>query len=188
MSDPNIEDCPMVGCSTGFMEMTGYTLNEIVGRNCRFLVDPVPKEYVDQTVRLIARDYCMAVCQGQHFQVPDSHRQPWMPLTHSDDGIFCVQTNSRKSGELFKNLFHLKRIELDDRPYIIGLQSELQSELWDEGREEEAEKFCAAACQTLYANMVAAEKIMAKMFWLSSPMRRQDFATVEEGFTPLAAN
>eukprot|EP00437_Effrenium_voratum_P012848 CAMPEP_0181457720 /NCGR_PEP_ID=MMETSP1110-20121109/31932_1 /TAXON_ID=174948 /ORGANISM="Symbiodinium sp., Strain CCMP421" /LENGTH=95 /DNA_ID=CAMNT_0023582171 /DNA_START=131 /DNA_END=415 /DNA_ORIENTATION=- len=95
MSDPGIEDCPMIGCSSGFMKMTEYGIHEIVGRNCRFLVDPVPSDLVDQNVRRIARDFC----EASAYQVPEELREPWMPSTHSDAGVFCLQTNARKSGK-----------------------------------------------------------------------------------------
>eukprot|EP00656_Telonema_subtile_P001148 TRINITY_DN10538_c0_g1_i1.p1 TRINITY_DN10538_c0_g1~~TRINITY_DN10538_c0_g1_i1.p1 ORF type:complete len:278 (-),score=64.25 TRINITY_DN10538_c0_g1_i1:224-1057(-) len=35
--DPNSPDCPIVFTSAGFMNLTGYTLAETVGRNCRFI-------------------------------------------------------------------------------------------------------------------------------------------------------
>ena len=56
ISDPNLKDCPFVGCSTGFTKMTGYEMDEVLGRNCRFLVDPVPAEYVNEAARTNARD------------------------------------------------------------------------------------------------------------------------------------
>eukprot|EP00440_Ansanella_granifera_P074365 gb/GFBE01080700.1/.p1 GENE.gb/GFBE01080700.1/~~gb/GFBE01080700.1/.p1 ORF type:complete len:230 (+),score=44.30 gb/GFBE01080700.1/:1-690(+) len=191
MSDPGLDDCPMVGCSSGFVKMTGYQIEEIVGRNCRFLVDPVPHDFVDQNVRRITREYCTSVMMNEPYQVPMSMREPWMPEVHSESGIFCIQTNARKSGELFKNLFHLQKVELDERPYIVGLQTELPAELWDsDADEEEMIASCRSACQTVNTNMVAAEKVMARMFWYSCPMRRQEFACPgddDDGYTPLAA-
>nr|AML79001.1 putative LOV domain-containing protein [Struthiopteris spicant] len=37
LTDPRIEDNPIVYASDGFLEMTGYTAEEVLGRNCRFL-------------------------------------------------------------------------------------------------------------------------------------------------------
>jgi PAS domain S-box-containing protein len=37
VSDPRIPDNPIVACNDAFIELTGYTRDEIVGRNCRFL-------------------------------------------------------------------------------------------------------------------------------------------------------
>jgi len=37
LSDPSQPDCPIVHCSQAFLDMTGYSAEEVVGRNCRFL-------------------------------------------------------------------------------------------------------------------------------------------------------
>merc|ERR1712151_1076300 len=51
IADPMLDGCPLIGCSTGFGKLCGYDMHEIVGRNCRFLIDPVPKDLVDQKLR-----------------------------------------------------------------------------------------------------------------------------------------
>jgi len=37
VSDPTLQDCPIVFASDQFLMMTGYSLTEVLGRNCRFL-------------------------------------------------------------------------------------------------------------------------------------------------------
>lgn len=37
ISDPHLPDCPIVFASDGFLELTEYSREEILGRNCRFL-------------------------------------------------------------------------------------------------------------------------------------------------------
>lgn len=37
LSDPHLPDCPMVAVNPAFTRVTGYTSEEAVGRNCRFL-------------------------------------------------------------------------------------------------------------------------------------------------------
>lgn len=37
IADPNLPDCPLVYVNRAFVELTGYTAEEVVGRNCRFL-------------------------------------------------------------------------------------------------------------------------------------------------------
>lgn len=37
LADPRLPDCPIVHASPEFIALTGYTREEIVGRNCRFL-------------------------------------------------------------------------------------------------------------------------------------------------------
>lgn len=40
ISDPSIPDNPIVYASQGFLNLTGYKLEEVLGRNCRFLQGP----------------------------------------------------------------------------------------------------------------------------------------------------
>lgn len=37
LSDPSLPDCPIVHASDGFLKLTGYARDEVVGHNCRFL-------------------------------------------------------------------------------------------------------------------------------------------------------
>ena len=65
IADPSLPDSPIVFASDGFLDFTGYTREEILGRNCRFLQGPRTdaravreiREAVDQgdecTVRLL---------------------------------------------------------------------------------------------------------------------------------------
>ncbi len=40
VSDPREQDNPIVDCNQAFVDLTGYSREEIVGRNCRFLAGP----------------------------------------------------------------------------------------------------------------------------------------------------
>lgn len=40
LSDPHLPDTPMVAVNPAFVQLTGYPMEEIVGRNCRFLQGP----------------------------------------------------------------------------------------------------------------------------------------------------
>lgn len=40
VSDPRQPDNPIVACNQAFIDLTGYTLEDILGRNCRFLRGP----------------------------------------------------------------------------------------------------------------------------------------------------
>ncbi len=40
IADPTLPDTPLVYCNRAFLDMTGYTANEVMGRNCRFLQGP----------------------------------------------------------------------------------------------------------------------------------------------------
>lgn len=40
IADPRLPDCPLVYTNAAFLRMTGYTEEEVLGRNCRFLQGP----------------------------------------------------------------------------------------------------------------------------------------------------
>jgi PAS domain S-box-containing protein len=40
ISDPTLPDNPIVYVSQGFLDLTGYSLDQVLGRNCRFLQGP----------------------------------------------------------------------------------------------------------------------------------------------------
>ena len=54
LTDPRLPDNPIVYCSDSFCELTGYTRNEVIGRNCRFLqtigTDPSAVEQVRRAI------------------------------------------------------------------------------------------------------------------------------------------
>ena len=51
------------------LEGTKNTFQEILGRNCRFLIDPVPPEQIDVTIRRHCRDFCNAVAVGKEYSI-----------------------------------------------------------------------------------------------------------------------
>merc|ERR1712187_619166 len=151
-------------------KLTGYTVDDIVGRSCRFLVDPVPRDMVDQNMRRHARDFCNAVRDGREYQVPDAEREPWMPAARPADELLCMQTNARKDGSIFHNMFFLKVFEIgadlgEEKPYSVGLQSELP-----EGKMTLAK--IGANLSQLDANMDQIKDELASVFFMSCSMQR----------------
>jgi len=37
LADPDLKDMPLVYVNNAFLKMTGYTMEEVVGKNCRFM-------------------------------------------------------------------------------------------------------------------------------------------------------
>mmetsp|Transcript_28169 Transcript_28169/g.40339 ORF Transcript_28169/g.40339 Transcript_28169/m.40339 type:complete len:324 (-) Transcript_28169:1817-2788(-) len=56
ISDPSLPDNPIVYCSQGFLDLTGYTLSEVLGRNCRFLRGPGTDPSATEIIRKGIRD------------------------------------------------------------------------------------------------------------------------------------
>lgn len=154
IANPRLQDCPLVGCSVGFAELCGYTVEEILGRNCRYMVTAVPEEYIDQKARTEARKFCQALQNGE---------------PHED--LFCVQINATKTGSLWRNMFYLREVTLEDSPYVLGLQAPV-SEDFDAEDLAKLQTLCQSTFNTLHANMNLIETKLAESFWYSAPMRR----------------
>jgi len=112
---PTVEDTPLVAISDGFIHLTGYSREEIVGRNCRFLLEGVPKDEVQDQTRVEARRYCRA-----------AYLKGLTRLSHT----FLIQRNARKNGECFWNLFMLSMVPgPGTQTFIVGLQLDLGPKL-----------------------------------------------------------
>nr|AML76938.1 putative LOV domain-containing protein [Ehretia acuminata] len=97
ITDPRLPDNPIIFASDSFLELTEYSREEILGRNCRFLQGP---ETDPATVRKIREAI------GNQTEV-------------------TVQLiNYTKSGKKFWNLFHLQpmRDQKGEVQYFIGVQ------------------------------------------------------------------
>eukprot|EP00440_Ansanella_granifera_P049734 gb/GFBE01053898.1/.p1 GENE.gb/GFBE01053898.1/~~gb/GFBE01053898.1/.p1 ORF type:complete len:243 (+),score=57.93 gb/GFBE01053898.1/:1-729(+) len=180
IADPMLTGCPLIGCSSGFGTLCGYAMEDIVGRNCRFLVDPVPAEEIDPAMRKHAKDFCQAVAAGKDYMIPEADQEPWMPRGRHGDELFCYQRNARKDGSIFNNMFYLKVFELgsdlgEEKAYIVGLQSELK-----DGKADLSQ--LAQNLKLLDENMDQVKRVLAKDFFVSCSMRRDEVGTLDDGF------
>ena len=63
ISDPTLPDNPIVYVSQGFLDLTGYALDQVLGRNCRFLQGPgTDQSAVDVIRKGIAEGIDTSVC------------------------------------------------------------------------------------------------------------------------------
>eukprot|EP00558_Chaetoceros_sp_UNC1202_P004149 CAMPEP_0197246576 /NCGR_PEP_ID=MMETSP1429-20130617/16335_1 /TAXON_ID=49237 /ORGANISM="Chaetoceros sp., Strain UNC1202" /LENGTH=184 /DNA_ID=CAMNT_0042707267 /DNA_START=106 /DNA_END=660 /DNA_ORIENTATION=- len=95
--DPSLSDVPIIFASDGFCNFTGYTSEEIEGRNCRFLQGPdTAKDDVDQIRQAIKNETPTSV----------------------------NLLNYRKDGSTFINEFFLSPLHSPDGKviYFIGVQ------------------------------------------------------------------
>lgn len=81
LTDPNQPDNPIIYVSDGFLRHTGYTRDEVMGRNCRFLQGPA----TDPLVRAAVREAIAA-----------------------RRGIVVRILNYRKNGEAFLNVLRIR--------------------------------------------------------------------------------
>uniref|UniRef100_A0A126WZB6 non-specific serine/threonine protein kinase n=1 Tax=Aphanochaete repens TaxID=764106 RepID=A0A126WZB6_9CHLO len=54
--DPHLPDCPIVFASDAFLELTDYTREEVLGRNCRFLQGPLTDKHTIDEIRQAVRN------------------------------------------------------------------------------------------------------------------------------------
>ena len=56
VADPHQEDCPLVYVNPAFERTTGYTAEEVLGRNCRFLQGPATEPVAVRRIRMAIED------------------------------------------------------------------------------------------------------------------------------------
>ncbi|CAA0838862.1 Phototropin-2 [Striga hermonthica] len=97
ITDPRLPDNPIIFASDSFLELTEYTREEILGRNCRFLQGPETDQSTVSKVRDAIREQTEITVQ---------------------------LINYTKSGKKFWNLFHLQpmRDQKGELQYFIGVQ------------------------------------------------------------------
>nr|AML78798.1 putative LOV domain-containing protein [Linum strictum] len=97
ITDPRLPDNPIIFASDSFLELTEYSREEILGRNCRFLQGP---ETDPSTVKKI-RD-----------------------AIHNQTEVTVQLINYTKTGKKFWNLFHLQPMRdlKGEVQYFIGVQ------------------------------------------------------------------
>ncbi|MBU2569239.1 MAG: PAS domain-containing protein [Gammaproteobacteria bacterium] len=107
LADPDLEDMPIVYANKAFVAVTGYSQEEVIGRNCRFLQGD------DRNQEEIKR-----IKEAINEQKP----------------VEVVLRNYKKNGDLFYNKF--KIIPLFDRSgkliYFLGVQYDVTRQIVDE--------------------------------------------------------
>lgn len=104
LSDPDLEDMPIIYANKAFEDLTGYAQDEIIGYNCRFL-------------------------QGEDRE-QDARYQIAEALKKSEP-VDVTLRNYRKDGTLFFN--HLKVVPLFDKKqrvlYYLGVQYDITEQV-----------------------------------------------------------
>jgi PAS domain S-box-containing protein len=100
ISDPRLPDNPIIACNTAFCRLTGYTADEVVGRNCRFLSGPGTEPWLSEEIRRGVREH-----------------QP----------VLVEILNYKRSGQPFRNAVLVAPIydEQDELLYFLGSQVEI---------------------------------------------------------------
>jgi len=112
------KDNPLIGCSMGFLKLTGLQRNEVIGRNCRFL--------------------------NLGVDMPSDTRERLHHTMRTGTPFLGVLNNRRYLGngcwESFENMLHMVVVFAGTRSYILGIQVDvtgLNLDLADGTREAE---------------------------------------------------
>lgn len=110
LCDLQLADCPVVYANEPFMELTGYTHDEIVGRNCRFLQAPG-----GQVCKSSARKYVTKDTLKQMRRAVESNTE-----------LSLEVTNFKKGGQMFVNMLAMVPICWDSEAprFSVGFQVE----------------------------------------------------------------
>nr|AML76733.1 putative LOV domain-containing protein [Gaga arizonica] len=125
LTDPRIQDNPIVYASDGFLEMTGYMAEEVLGRNCRFLQGPGTSRRTITEIRDAIREE--RACQVSIL-------------------------NYTKQGKPFWNLFHMAPIysKEDGRVvHFVGVQTPINSNIDRDNLASAMECFCISESQNV---------------------------------------
>jgi PAS domain S-box-containing protein len=108
LADPDMEDMPLVYVNKAFEKMTGYTMEEVVGKNCRFM-------------------------QGEDREHALKERHMMQKAFKNNEPLTLTFKNFRKNGEEFYN--HLEMSPLFDSKgnllYYLGVQLDVTQEIHD---------------------------------------------------------
>lgn len=121
VTDPRQPDNPIVQCNDSFLELTGYSREDVVGRNCRFLAGPATEPDAQETIRKAI-----------------AHQRP----------AVVELTNYRKDGTPFVNSLMIAPIFGSDGDLVgfVGSQHRVPSEREEfvRGREERARRLSSS--------------------------------------------
>lgn len=138
--DPLSEDCPIVGATRGFSLLSGYTLESLLGSNCRLMLEGVPGTANSKGDRTGIQDFC-AMCRVKG-------------LTNAETCVTVL--NSRKDGTRFHNLVMLGLCKAGPHTFIlrvhISMGEENHCNFSDIADKKEA---CREAFKLVQAHLIA---------------------------------
>ncbi|MCU4975408.1 PAS domain S-box protein [Halobacteria archaeon AArc-m2/3/4] len=125
MSDPNQGDNPITYVNDRFSELTGYSKDEVRGRNCRFLQGPLTDEEPIQQIRdAIATEESIGVdlLNYRKEKIPFWNHVQITPIT-DDDGTLTHFVGFQN--DITSRVEHERRIEILNRMLLHNIRNNL---------------------------------------------------------------
>ena len=144
ISDPSLPDNPVIYANAGFERLTGYSIDEVVGRNCRFLQGPGTEDAAVDEIR-------DAVRHGRECTVQ--------------------LLNYRKDGSSFWNRLSITpvRNQAGELTHFVGIQSDVTEQKNAEDALREANEKLEAANRRVAEDLDAAAKIQKSLLPTAMP-------------------
>jgi PAS domain S-box-containing protein len=120
IADPSAPDVPLIAASPGFEQVTGYSCQEVVGANCRFLSHGCENDWQ------VRCDLRRATQTGRPCRV--------------------ILRNRRKNGQEFTNVLDLRGLKVakdletgEDIWYLVGIQTDISAQVDTHATQEHAD-------------------------------------------------
>lgn len=117
VTDPNRDDNPIIFANNAFLEMTGYSFEEIEGRNCRFLQGPETDRAVVRAIRdaIEAREEVSVEVINYKKDGSTFWNALFISPVYSDDGrliyFFASQLDISRRRDAEESLRHSQKME-----------------------------------------------------------------------------
>jgi len=144
ISDPSLPDNPVIYANAGFERLTGYSVDEVIGRNCRFLQGPETDAAALESIRA-------AVRHGRECTVQ--------------------LLNYRKDGSTFWNRLSITpvRDSAGELTHFVGVQSDITDQKKAEESLRQANEQLEAARKRVAEDLDAAAKVQQSLLPASLP-------------------
>ncbi|KAG6415592.1 hypothetical protein SASPL_123005 [Salvia splendens] len=130
ITDPRLPDNPIIFASDSFLELTEFTREEILGRNCRFVQGPETDQATVQKIRDAIKEQREITVQLINYTKSGNL---WLSISftykYKEELMFvleteCLSYKKQISGKKFWNLFHLQPMkdQKGELQYFIGVQ------------------------------------------------------------------
>lgn len=144
IADARSPNKPLIYANAGFEKLTGYSVTEVIGRNCRFLQGP-------GTDPVAAEDLRTAINENR--------------------GVTVTLRNYRKNGTPFWNRLSITPVQdaAGVVTHFIGVQSDVTEEKQAKDALQKANERLEAASQAMRRDLVAAAQVQRSLLPLEMP-------------------
>lgn len=111
LADALLPDCPIIGASDLFEEFSGYSREDVLGQNVRFLLNHVP-------------DYCISRSAQKNMR--SMTRMSRLFGLSAMGSASCQQMNSNRKGEVFMNSMAVAVVLIHEHPFLVGVLSKFE--------------------------------------------------------------